>query len=232
MSATYSVTRDQVIKAAMQVCQALGQGEGPTSTDLTDATLYLNIMLKHWDTLGYKNWLYQTITFPCVANQTSYTIGETGGPNVLNARPVRVPQAYTLDSNNIKIQMNPLSKQMFEMLTPLNQQGPANSYFYDPQLIKGIFYPWPVPTDTSRTWYLVCQRPISDIVNGGDTFDVPQEWYIALVWGLADLAKLVWGTPTDVMDRIEKQAANFLNMAADFSEEDASLQFMPRGPNG
>lgn len=226
MSAIFSVTRDEVIKAAMQECQALARGQSPQAGDITDCALRLGAMLKFWNTNGFQAWCYQTLSFPSVANQLSYTIGESGA-NVTNVRPLRVTQVWTKDSNDLVQPLVINTRQQFNMQSPSNAPGPATSAYYDPQLGRGVFYPWPIPTDTTRTFYLNIQRPINDITTGGGTFDIPQEGYLALVYGLAELIMGIYGTETNEQKRIEKMAARYLVVFSDFADEDGSVFFQP-----
>lgn len=231
-TSTFSVTRDDVNSAALRLCGALAQGQTATTEDLSNCTLALNVMLKFWITQGYKAWLYRTITFAAVAGKASYTIGPAGA-DVTTDRPVRIPQGYTIDANNNKLPIIIVPRQQFELLTPSTQPGPTNTGYYDPQLGAGVFYPWPIPTDTSRSFVLLEQRPINDISasSGTDTFDIPQEWYMAIKWGLAEQIMLEYGTPEGTMRRIEQKAAIYLTQASDWNEEDASVFFQidPQG---
>lgn len=227
MTATFSLTSDQAITGAMQLCQALGQGESPTAQDKVDCLVFLQAMLKYWNTEGYKNWLYTTISFASVAAKPFYTIGEAGA-DVTARRPVKIPMGYMRDSASNDQPLTLLTRQQFEVLTPKNVAGLPNSFYYDPQLVKGVLYPWPIPSNTLQTFYFLTQRPIEDLgVGGSATFDVEQEWYLAIIWGLADQIALLMGTSKDVRDEITRKAPDYLAKAADFSEEDGSVFFQP-----
>lgn len=226
MSATFSITRDQLIKASMQICGAIAASEAPSTTDLTDCSLMLGAMLKYWNTNGFEAWCYQTLNWPCVANQSQYTIGEVGA-NVTNTRPLRIAQAWTVSSSG---DIQPLVRQTrdeFNRLSPRLSPGPSNTFYYDQQIPLGIFNPWPVPNNTERTFYASIQRPINDITTGAGTFDIPQEGYLALIWGLAELIMPSYGTEENTQRRIEKNAPKFLQVFTDFWDEDGSVYFQP-----
>lgn len=239
MSAIFTITRDQCITGALQVCQAIAKGEPPDATDLSDCSMFLNAMLKFWNIQGYKAWLYMPLSFPSVAGKTSYSIGEAGA-DVTAPKPLRVPQAWMTDSFNNKTPLNFMELANFSMLTPTFQPGPPNSYHYRPasQTVPtlaaqdGIFYPWPVPTDTSQTFNLICQRPIEDILTGAGTFDIPAEAYLALIWGLAEQVGPIYCTSESQMKRIERNAPRYLEAALDFWEEDGSVFFQPSAQMG
>src|SRR6478735_9210017 len=124
-NALFNITRLQVIKGAMQACGALAKGQDPDSIDIADCLVFLQAMLKLWDVEGKKAYLYQTISFPTVGGQLSYTMGNGG--HVAIDRPVDIPIAYTQNTTTgAKQPMTKYSKQQYEMLTPSGQPGPAN----------------------------------------------------------------------------------------------------------
>jgi hypothetical protein len=45
---TFTVTRDQIIRAAMLNIGKLGEGEGPTAQETTDAAMFLNMLVKQY----------------------------------------------------------------------------------------------------------------------------------------------------------------------------------------
>lgn len=233
MTATYQITRDEVLKAAWQTCQVLGEGEALSSTQITDSLPFLQSLLKMWNMEGYNAWLYATINWPSQAAKASYTIGTAGSPDINQDRPVRMPSAWTQDASGNKTPLNPFTQQEFSLLTPPTAPGPPNSYLYDRQLSLGVFKPWPVPSDTSLTFYALVQRPISDLAaSGSATFDIEQEWFIPLIWCLAEQLMGIAGTEEQQCRRIEKNAEKFLEKATNFTQEDGSVYFQPNPQGG
>jgi hypothetical protein len=58
-----------------------------------------------------------------------------------------------------------------------------------------------------------------------ETMNFPNEWRIALRWGLAD--ELATGQPQAIMDRCERRAAMFKAALEDWDVEDAPTRFQP-----
>lgn len=230
MTATFTLSRDQAITGAMQLCGALDEGGTPSAQQIIDFGIFLNALLKLWEVDGYKGWCYQTLSFPAVAAKISYTIGEAAS-DVTNPRPVRMPAAWIQDTQGNKVPLLVKTRQGFDLMTPGNAPGPANCFYYDPQLTKGIFFPWQVPTVTEVangcTFYCTIQRPISDITTGGQVFDVDQVLYLAVIWGLAEQIMLIVGTEENIMRRIEKNAPVYKEAAMAFLEEDGDVTFTP-----
>lgn len=233
MSATFKITKIQVITGALQLCQVLAEGETPSPQKSTDCTVFLQAMLKSWDKKGWQAHLYQTINWTSIAAHNPYTIGEGGGVDVTNVRPTRVPQAYTRSTSGNDVPLMLLTRQQWERLTPKSSSGPPNSFYYDAQLDTGLFYAWPVNPDTSLTFFALIERPISDIAAAdASTFDIPQEGYLALIWGLADQIKLIMGCPVDVRREIAATAPAMIDTYISEEEEDGSVYFQPSPQGG
>ena len=77
-SIDYTVTRDDIITEALQLVGALGEGESPTSNQLTDCSRTLNMMIKYWAADGMKVWINEELVVFPVKNQRQYTFGASG----------------------------------------------------------------------------------------------------------------------------------------------------------
>lgn len=231
MSATFTITANQVINGALQQLGVLAKGESADATDLADCLIYLQSMLKFWNTQGKKAWLYQTIQFSCVPNKASYSIGN--GADLAFDRPIAITQAYTIDGFTNKQPVTLLSKQQFEMLTPAVTSGPCVNMFYDASITVGRIYVWQIPSDDTRAYGIVVQRPIADLANSGAaTFDILQEGYLALIFGLAQLLGGPYGAEEKTINRVTQAAIVYLEAFSGFAEEDASLTFQPSAQFG
>lgn len=97
---TFTVTRDQIIEAALRSLAVLEEGATPGPNALENASFSLNLILKKWQSEGIKIWTIKEYTLPLVPNQTSYTIGPSGTYNLNAAKPLRLIQAYLRDLSN------------------------------------------------------------------------------------------------------------------------------------
>lgn len=230
-TATFTVGRDDIIKASMRSLKVIGVGETPVPEDYTNCAFALNLLLKSLDAEGYLIWLYQTLAVPLSAGKTSYTIAESGA-DVLNYRPVRVAAGWLSDSSSPvnDVPMILLSRQQFDQLTPKVLSGTPNSIYYDPQLTAGVLYPWPQPTGTTYTAKLLIQRPVQDIdsaATSSQNFDLSQEWFLPLRWILADEVSSEYEVDLNTQKMVSSRATFWRNKMADFSREEASVQFQP-----
>ena len=229
-SSTYSITRDQVIVAALRKLQVVELGATPDSATINNAAQALNVMIKAWMTQGIKLWTVQQYTLPLVAGQTSYTIGSSG-MNVTANKPLKVIQAWmrnTAVSPNIDTPMQVISKQEYNILGSKFSQGMVSTVFYDPSTTFGTLYTYLTPdaaTATNYDLYLVGQRPIYDIINSTDIPDFPNEWMQALVWGLADELSIEYGCPVSQRQEITAKAERYKADLVDWDVEPTSTFF-------
>lgn len=78
-STNYPVTRDLLIGAAMQHISALGDGETPNGTQISEASFLLNLLIKNWQTDGMQLWMtYYGYIFP-VSGVAKCSLGAEGG---------------------------------------------------------------------------------------------------------------------------------------------------------
>ena len=230
---TFTLTRDLVIANALQEIGQLGVGDVASADDTAICTQQLNIMLKHWAVKGLPLWAVSTISFPTIASQVVYTLGPTG--NVpLAYRPLRVTEAWTRDVSGNDIQLLPLARQDYDMLGQKSQnvQTPVN-YMFMPTIGSGVSQSnstlslYPPAFDNTITIFLNVQRPLQDIVNSADEFDVPSEWFTAIVLGLAAGVARKYRVDTQDAMLLKAEAKEALQECLDFNQEEASVYFQP-----
>ena len=229
-SATFLVSRDDVITATLQRLKVVSIGGTAGTSDITLCALALNLLLKNLAMGGYLQWLYKTTAIPFVAGQATYTIAESGA-NVTDFRPVRISHGWRRDGSSPPIDtplIGPISRMDYDMLTPKLATGIPNSFMYDPQVgtLASVTY-WPAPLDATNTGYIAMQRPVQDILSSGQNFDLPQEWYLPLVWILADEVSPAYEVDLPTIKMIEERATKWRAKIEDFTQEDAPSRFIP-----
>ena len=173
----------------------------------------------------------------------TYKIGPSNGDGTFNnvARPLRIPQAWVQQTgNNFRIPVTLLSRDEFQKLTPNTQVGPYPvNFYYDPQTVPtstgttlpnvGIIWTWPVCNQSGNTLYISSQRPIQDIDSTGSTstqnFDLPQEWYLPLVYLLAADIGFEYTVNLEKIRELRALAQMYIDEVVNFSREEASIYF-------
>ena len=218
---------DRIIRMAMQDAGLLQKGDDPTPEDYADNLNRLNDLINFWQTQGLKLWLQFDLTVPLVAGQRTYVIGPSG--DVVMAKPTRVlDNGYYQDATNSnKRPLTMLSRDEYTRLSNVVQLGALNSYFVDKQASSLSVSFWLVPDAQAATGtaHLLIQQQATNMVSVTDSLNFPQEWYLALRWGLAD--EICTGQPQAITSRCALKAASYFMALESWDVEDASTRFEP-----
>ena len=236
-STDFSISRDDIIKYALLTIQAIGQGDTPSSTQVTDASVMLNLIVKAWQADGMPLWALKQTSFVLTAS-SSFTIGV--GKTINTPRPLRIYSAFTRDSStspDTDLPMTIISKDEYNRLSAKETTGTPIQLYYDPQggaTAYGTIYLWPVPDSTAvsnRTCYITYTRPFEDFDASTDIPDFPQEWYLPLTWMLAAYLGPQYGVPLAERKQLMLEAENLHQQALLAGAEEGSLFLQPtKGP--
>ncbi len=230
---SFTVTRDQVIEAALRGLSVLEEGAQPTATATQNASFALNLIIKNWQKDGIKLWTIDNLVIPLVNGQTFYTIGPDVGNDVISNRPLKVIQGFLRNTSvtpPVDIPMQALSRQEYNMLGSKASTGTMNSYFFNPKPTYGELEVYLTPdsnTATNYVFYAVVQRPLMDMVKASDNFDFPNEWFMALKWAL--MAELASDYDKSLQDRsyYDMKSLAYKTSVEDWDVENASVYFVP-----
>lgn len=218
-------TAERVVVTALRNAKLLQPGDTPTPDQYVDNFQRLNDMALLWQTTGLKLWLDEDITVPLVAGQADYIFSPTG--DVVMTKPMRVVQAYYSDVNGIRRPLIPLGLADWVRLSQINQSGQVNSYYVDKQatFMKVWFWLQPDTQAATGTAHLVWQVQMPTLTSLTDQMVFPQEWFMALAWGLA--AEICIGQPDKIVTMCSMKAAETKSILEDWDVEDAPTIFAP-----
>lgn len=219
-------TPDRVIRYAMEDAGLLADGDNPNGDQLAKYSNRLNDLINLWQTQGLKLWTQIDQSITLIASQATYTLAPGGSVNM--TKPLRALQGYYLDSTGANRRpIYPLSWDEYLRLSTVTQTGQISQYFVDKKQTSISVKFWLVPDATAATGtaHLLLQQQITNFTGLTDTLNFPQEWFIALRWGLAD--DICSGQPQAIMDRCAAKAAAFRSALEDWDVEDASTSFAP-----
>jgi hypothetical protein len=225
MTATYTVNRDQVINGSLRLLGVVGAGDNPTPADYQNCAEALNLYIKQLQTKGLPLWKVEDLQVPMVTGQSTYTLGPTG--NVVTDRPLRVVMAFIRSQTGNDTTLQVISRQEYMQQGYKPSPGVPNQCYYDPQLNNGVLYVYNTPADNTYTIHLQVQLPISDITNPNSVPEFPNEWYNLLKFGLADQVSLEYGVSAGIRQELAMRAKMMLEEMIDWSQEEASTNFMP-----
>lgn len=217
----FSINRDQLIEGALRLCGVIAQGETPSASQVTESARMLNLMVKAWEADGMPLWALTTYTIPLVANQTSYTLN--------SPKPLKPIQAWNRNTTSlVDIPMRMISRQEYNILGNKSTTGNPIQLYFQPNRDDSTVYLFPTPDSTSASQqviYFTAQRPFQDFDAATDTPDFPQEWYQAVMYGLAQLLAGLYNIDVETRKMIAAEAASFKQQALSFGNEENSIYF-------
>lgn len=104
------------------------------------------------------------------------------------------------------------------------------SIYYEFQLTNGVLYTDVAgASDTTKHLCMTYMEAVQDLNSANDTFEYPQEWYLALAWGLAKQICPMFNAPwTELM----KENAAMSLAIAQKKEPETSVMFFQCGEDG
>ena len=226
-STNYEADRNAIIKGALRIVGAIGQGDTPTSDQYTESAEALNQMVKAFMADGMPVWAITTTSFALVDGTSRYRIGT--GQTVNTSKPLKVIQAYIRNTtSNVDTPMRIITRDDYYRLGNKSTEGLPIQLFYHPQNLYGDLYLFPTPDSSAATTYqihIVYQRIYEDFDAATDTPDFPQEWHEALKYGLAARLAPEYGMPPNDRKILVQEAQMARMEALSSGTEEGSLFF-------
>ena len=179
-------TPDRIITYADDDAGLVGDGRDPTSEQMAKGLNKLNDLINYLQTQGLKLWLLQDLAITLSAGQALYSLGPGGSINMV--KPMRVVDAYYLDSSGNQRPLIALAWDDWDRLSNKTQLGQINSYFVDKQQLTLNVSFWLTPDSlaaSNGTAHTIVQLQVGNMVGTLDGITFPIEWFSVLRWGLA-----------------------------------------------
>lgn len=126
-----------------------------------------------------------------------------------------------------EIPMNTWSRSQYMKQTIKASQGLPTQAYYNPTLVDGRLYIWQTASDVNQTVLFTGDRPIEIFATTANNPDFPSEWFEMLSWGLASLIGPEYGIPAQRQQKLDVNALQAKEDAADWDEESGSLLIGP-----
>jgi hypothetical protein len=132
-------------------------------------------------------------------------------------------------SSETDIEMNLISYEDYQNLpNKTTNSGTPIQWNYDRKTSVGYLYVWPIASNASYLMKITFAKPLEDFDSAGNTPDLPQEWYDALVYQLAVRLAPMYGMGGKQEFLILKgQADEILAQALAFDDEKTYITFKP-----
>lgn len=98
---------------------------------------------------------------------------------------VRVLDVRRKQLTDYEVPINFASREEYMSLPNKDQPGTVVQAYYSRQIPYGTMYVWNAPYDATPVIRFTYERKIQIMVDAEDTFDIPEDWYGAVVYNLA-----------------------------------------------
>lgn len=149
--------------------------------------------------------------------------------NTAAQQPINIETAVLRDNQSNDIPLRMMTVQDYDNLpskASTQSISDPTSIYYEFQLGNSNLYTdCGAAQDVSKYIVLRYMEPVQDVLQGSDTFEYPQEWYLALAWGLSsEIAPMFNAAWTQKMDENFKRS---LSIAQHKDPERVSIYFQP-----
>lgn len=218
---------DLIIEARKKI--GIHETEEPLQADqLTMGKNTLNVMLKAWQVGGVSMSQYTEGEITLSQGDKALQFGGSGSPAFATVPFDMVDVRIT--RNNTDLPMMELSREEYYAIPNKSQEGYPTQWYYDRQRNGGTLYLWPAADVTAGTLKFTYIRKIEDMDSNENDLDLPQEWYEAVIYGLADRMAEEYGLiNTPLGQRVAQKAALSLQEIKEFDtgEGKGSLTILP-----
>ena len=131
----------------------------------------------------------------------------------------RITEVRRRESSNYEIPVNFESRADYFDLPDKTSQGAIVQAYFSRQNTEGEMYVWPAPNTARDVVNFTYERPLQQIDNVTDSFDVPGYWYEALINNLAERLILKFGCSAERAMLIRASAQKSLDLALSYDQE-------------
>lgn len=226
-------TGDRCVSSYEQTTTSVAAVSGATSITVTDATdiaisdvigVHQDDGTVHWTTVTNKVGNVLTLNAPLTNDVEAINIVITYDPDDIIQRPVHILTAmYKTLTDNTEILLSDKGWEEYYTLPTRQQSGAPNQYHYSPTLENGTILVWPQPDNNNYVLSLTYKEPIEYFTTSSQTPDLPDEWYLALIFGLAELLCFPNGRYTEMKEGIGNKANMLKEYVKSFDADSGSL---------
>ena len=222
----YQLDRNDLVESALRKLSVLAEGQTPSAESYANAAVAVNTLIAQLRVVGMPVWARTSYSFSPTVNVASYNIGT--GQTLNTHYPITLYQALRADTDGNKIPMDIVSDYDFNIL-PSNTTGMPIQVTYQPKNNLGVLKLWPTPDTSGATITITLhyQKPFEYFDSATDTLDMPEHWYLVIIYGLAVLLAPEWGIPLEDRKQLASEYKMYLATATDDLNENMSVRFYP-----
>lgn len=226
-----NTTATDIVTEAYKEAGVVGVGQSPTQMDINDGLIRLQWMLQEW---GRKRWLVYCLTTlsKVSTGATSYSVGPGGDidTGAGTMRPPRIESAFLRQltqsqPNQIDYPLEILqAREDYNKISLKQLKSFPSCVYYEPQWPLGVLYAWPVPQANIYAIFGSFLTPLPVHFAAGNTpFNIPYEYYNAMLYNLALRLRAKVGVPTYPGDMVPGLAKDGINLVRGSNTQIARL---------
>jgi hypothetical protein len=185
-------TANALILAAYQKIGYYAPNETMTAADSSLGMQQLTMMLDSWSNQPQACFAITENSFLLVPGQSQYSIGTSGGANVVATRPIRIMEgpgaAYCQDVNGNNFSVEVVTREKWNQIgnrSSLTSSNLPDTLFYDPQMPLGLINLWPQPNSAGYTLFFDSYLQLADPASLVAPFTLPPGYEKAIQDNLA-----------------------------------------------
>jgi hypothetical protein len=234
-----SLTRDQIIRAALRKTGTLAKGEDPAPDEVEQATLALDLTLKDMQSEGCYLWTIEEYTFDTIAGVDTYAIPM----NTLDIWNLRARWSDTKLDYPVEIVPYKRWAEFYDIALKKRMRPGWARFDMRPQDVAAqldtdgvtelapaitnskimVLYRVPDFVYTMVMWRI---REISESTGPNATVDVQTRWYSALIYGVAARLADELVLPLERCNWLQQKAEHYLKLARGGTRETRDNRFM------
>lgn len=219
---TYYSSYARAIQEAYENAGYTAVGQRPSGEQWARGMNKLNTILMYLQTKGLKLFTWSDITLT-LTSASQYAVGPSAS-GISMTKPLELRESYFLNSSGNKVPLNSISWNEWTRL-PISSPGQPTNIFVDKQPTVLNINLWPAPDTTSQggSVHLIFQTPVAKGVSLTDNIGFPEEWFLCIMWTLAD--ELCIGRPAPIQEKCKANRERYAKDAEDFDVENTSIRF-------
>lgn len=196
---------------------------GISDTDVIG--IRIDASLIHWTTVsGAPTGGDITLTDALPGDAPDGAVVYAYSPSNIIVRPLRIEQVRRRIQQQ-DTEVYELSRDDYFVLPNKLTQSIITQWYYDPGRDSGTFYAWPTESTVDTLFMFTYVRPLMDVDAQTNQLDLPQEWWLGVMYSLAVTIAPDYGKT--VTPEISFSYNKFLEMLEAWDSETASADFQP-----
>ena len=232
-----SSTSDHVTNSYVNTTLSAAEASGQTILSVTSSTgmtaadnvgIELDDGTRQWTTIASVDSSTQITVDVALTDDAASGNTVVTYTSKINDRPLRILDMRSVDIANDKnsIPMQMIGYDEYFNIPVKTTDGRPNNFYYDKLLDNGQIYLFPRPDEVNQVIEFTYHEQWQDVDNSTDDIDIPQEWTLPLIYGLAAELAVAYGKFQE-FQILEGKAREYKETVRQFDNDEADFHILP-----